>query len=169
MASLPARTAPRSLVAERNRMIILVAGVAWAAAFIHGAVITVHLREYWLFGAFFVIAAILQAGWGAWIYEDPLPNRLRLGAVGNLAVVMVWAVSRTVGLPFGPDAWRPEAVGYVDFMATLDELGIAFMVCALLARPRWFDGVARRQAWESFALTLMVLSVLGALTGVHHH
>ena len=172
MDLVPARIAPpaqRWLTAERNRMIILVAGVSWAAAFVHGGVIATHFEEYWLFGLFFVAVAILQAAWGAWIYKDPRPNRLWLGAVGNLLVVLVWAVSRTAGLPIGPEAWHPEAVGFADVMATLDEVGISAMALGLLARPSLFEGIARRQLWESLALTLMVLSLLGALTGAHHH
>jgi hypothetical protein len=172
MAYMPARIAPpaeRSLVGERNRMIILIAGVSWAVAFVHGAVTSAHFDEYWLFGLFFVAVAILQFAWGAWVYQDPRPERLWLGALGNLLVVLVWTASRTVGLPFGPDAWQPEAVGFVDLMATLDEVGIALMAVGLLLEPRAFEGVARRQLWESLALTLMVLSVLGALVGAHHH
>jgi hypothetical protein len=172
MAYMPARIAPsaeRSLVRERNRTIILIAGVSWSAAFVHGAVTGAHFAEYWLFGLFFVAVAILQFAWGAWVYQDPRPERLWLGAVGNLLVVLVWTASRIVGLPLGPDAWHPEAVGFVDVMATLDELGIVLMAVGLLLKPRAFEGVARRHLWESFALILMVLSVLGALVGAHHH
>jgi hypothetical protein len=172
MDLVPARIAPpaqRWLAAERNRMIILVAGVSWAAAFVHAAVTTAHFDEYWLFGLFFVAVAILQGAWGAWIYKDPRPGRLWLGAVGNLLVVLVWTISRTVGLPLGPEAWHPEAIGFVDAMATLDEGGISAMALGLLVRPSLFEGVARRQLWESLALALMVLSLLGALTGAHQH
>jgi hypothetical protein len=172
MAHVPARIAPpaqRWLAGERNRTIILVAGVSWAAAFAHAGVAPAHFDEYWLFGVFFVVVAALQFAWGAWVYQDPRPGRLLLGAAGNLLVVLVWTLSRTVGLPFGPETWHPEAVGFVDVMATLDELGIAAMALALLARPGFFEGVARRQLWESLALALMVLSLLGALAGAHHH
>jgi hypothetical protein len=136
MAYVPARMAPaaeHSLEAERSRMIILIAGVSWAAAFVHGAVIADHFAEYWLFGLFFGVVAILQFGWGAWIYQDPRADRLWLGAIGNLAVVLVWTVSRTVGLPLGPGTWHPEAIGFADMMATLDEVGIAVMAIELLS------------------------------------
>jgi hypothetical protein len=172
MAYMPACFSPpaqRSLADERNRIIILVAGVSWAAAFVHGAVTSAHFAEYWLFGVFFVVVAMLQFGWGAWIYQDPRPERLWLGAIGNLLVLLVWTLSRTVGLPLGPGAWHPEAIGFADMMATLDEVGIAVMGIGLLVRPRLLDGIAKRQLWESLALTLMVLSLLGAMTGAHHH
>ena len=170
MAYMPASLAPparRSLAGERNRIIILVAGVSWAAAFVHGAVTSAHFAEYWLFGVFFVLVAVLQFGWGAWIYRNPGADRLWVGAIGNLLVVLVWTLSRTVGVPLGPEAWHPEAIGFVDMMATLDEVGIAIMALGLLGGPRFFDGIAKRQLWESLALTLMVLSLLGALTGAH--
>ena len=38
--------------------------------------------------------------------------------VANGAMVEVWAVSRTTGLPVGPDPWMPEALGALDLLAT---------------------------------------------------
>ena len=45
-------------------------------------------------------------------------RRLPVGMVANGAMVAVWAVSRTTGLPVGPDPWMPEALGALDLLAT---------------------------------------------------
>ena len=48
---------------------------------------------------------------------------LRLGLVVNAAVVAVWIVSRTTGLPVGPSPGTPEPFGGADLAATGFELG----------------------------------------------
>ena len=55
----------------------------------------------------------------------PSRRLLLAGAIGNLAIASVWLVSRTVGLPLGPEAWEPEAIHVADIVATLDEVASA--------------------------------------------
>lgn len=142
------------------------AGLSFGAALVHGSVIVEHFREYWLFGLFFAIVTPLQLGWAEAVRRSPGDRRLlAVGAAGNLAVVGVWAASRLVGLPFGPEAFEPEGIGFKDVLATLDELGLAALALVLLARdgadplPSWTLVVA----WFGVAVSLLV-----ALTGVGH-
>src|SRR5205085_1661332 len=115
------------------------------SSLIHAVVIAVHFEEYWLFGACFAVAACLQAIWTAQVWSGPLTPRLLVaGAVGNGALALVWAISRTVGLPLGPRPWRPEAVGAVDVLSTLDELAAVGLAAAALACMR--QGRARLPA-----------------------
>lgn len=51
---------------------------------------------------------------------------LRVGVLVNVGTIAVWAVSRTVGLPFGPNAGVPEPVSRIDLAAGVLEV----MVCA---------------------------------------
>ena len=100
-----------------------------ASSLIHAAMIAEHFEEYWLFGIFFAIAAVGQALWMAQVYSDRLNPRLLLaGAAGNAALIVVWALSRTVGMPLGPDAWQAEAVSAVDVLSTVDELFAVILV-----------------------------------------
>lgn len=123
-----------------------------------------HFEEWWLAGVFFVVVTALQLGWGALVYRRPDRLVLAAGAVGNVLVAAVWAVSRTVGIPLGQEAWHPEPVGAIDALATLDELVIAGLVVALLSRrrpaagPTWIVGYV-----------LLIASLLAALLGGHHH
>jgi len=66
----------------------------------------------------------------------PGHRRLLLaGAIGNGVVIAIWLVSRLVGLPFGPDAFTPEAVSFKDLLATYDEV-VVVLLCALVLRGR---------------------------------
>jgi len=56
--------------------------------------------------------------WAVVVVGSPSPGVYRLGMVANGAMVAVWAVSRTTGLPVGPDPWMPEALGALDLLAT---------------------------------------------------
>ena len=142
----------------------MAAGLSWAAAIIHAVVIPAHFREWWLFGVFFVVVAAFQLAWGARAYTRPRPWLLRGGALVNVAVAAVWVVSRTVGVPAGPEPWEREAVGFIDVMATLDELAIAALAWAVVSGRR----PPRLPAWAVF-YPLAVLSVLGAMLGGGHH
>ena len=120
-----------------------------------------HFREYWLFGLLFAIVAPLQIVWAALVQRHPANRRVLIaGAVANVVVAAIWLVSRTTGLPIGPDAGTPEAVGVKDVLATADELGLALVVAAVLRRP-----APPRLA--ALAWTLAGASAIGALLPGH--
>jgi hypothetical protein len=104
------------------------------AGLVHLAVVQEHLDEWWLFGVFFAAVGAAQIGWAvAALARDraPFPHVV---LYGNLAVVLLWAVTRTVGLPVGPEPWQAEAAGRPDVLCALLEVGVAV---ALLAAARW--------------------------------
>ena len=132
-----------------------------AAAVVHALVAVPHLEEYAPFGVLFLTAAVAQAGWAALVAGAPSRRLLRIGVLLNAAIVAAWALSRTVGLPAGPERWSPEPVGAMDMAATGFELGVivasAFLLTSgFLVRASRID--VRRVA---------VLATLGAaaLTG----
>ena len=115
-------------------MIRAAAALTAAAALIHGSVIAAHFREYWLFGLFFALVTPLQLTWGWAVTRGPAPPRALLvaGAAGSAGIVALWIVSRTAGLPFGPESGSAEVVGYKDVLATACELGTAALVAVHL-------------------------------------
>jgi hypothetical protein len=163
---LPAARPTSAEGSDQARMLLSAAILSCAAALIHAAVIPSHFEEYWGFGTFFVVVAILQLAWAELVRRgDPDRRILILGAVGNLLVALIWLVSRTVGLPFGPGAGQAEGVGFQDVLATLDEIGIALLVAAiLLPGMRRPSGAVLALAW-----TLAALSIVGAFLGGHTH
>jgi hypothetical protein len=164
------RTAASSAAEE---LALLAALLVLASSLIHAVVIAVHFEEYWLFGVCFAVASVLQAMWTARVYAGPLSRRLLVaGAVGNGALALVWAVSRTVGLPVGPQPWQPEAVGAVDVLSTLDELLAVVLVGGALAcirsrRPKIARPLLRLAT--AVAGVLFLYSVLSPFADGHHH
>lgn len=63
--------------------------------------------------------ALTQLAWALLVVVLPPSSRLYLaGAAGNAVVAATWLVTRTTGLPLGPEAGEPEAVGIADTVAT---------------------------------------------------
>jgi hypothetical protein len=115
------------------------AGVAWASAgagLIHLAVCPSHFKEATAFGLFFAAAAAAQLWWAAAVWRNPTQRLLTIGAVGNAAVLALWLVTRTVGLPFGPEPGVAEAVGGPDLFAGVVELYIVAVVAVGLTARR---------------------------------
>jgi hypothetical protein len=110
------------------------------AGLVHAAVIREHWSERAVYGVFFAVVAAGQLGWGlAALARDraPFPGRV---AAANGALIALWALTRTVGLPFGPDAGTPEAVGAADLGAVALQgilvVAVAVGGLALLGVPR---------------------------------
>ena len=105
----------------------------------------------------------LQLAWAEAVRRRPGDRRLlAAGAAGNLAVAGVWAMSRVVGVPVGPERFEAEPVGLKDVLATLDELAIAALVALLLLRR------GESPAVVACAWVLVVVSVLAAFLGGHY-
>lgn len=105
------------------------------AATIHFAVFDQHLDEYWLFGVFFALSGLAQLTFAALVLARPSTLLYAAGALGNAAIIVLWIVSRTAGLPLGPDAGTAEAVGVPDVVATVLEALLVVGCTASLARP----------------------------------
>jgi hypothetical protein len=100
------------------------------------------------------------------------PSRLLLvGAlIGNAIVVVVWIVSRTVGLPLGPEAWAVEPASFLDVLSTFLEIGIVAGVATVLSRPSLARDVGRGGvAVGALALLLIALTTAGVASGGKGH
>jgi hypothetical protein len=105
-------------------LVIPLVVLSLGAAAIHFGVISEHFAEWWAAGAFFIVVGWFQAFWAVLLAVRAGRTVGAVGALGNAAIVGVWLVSRTVGLPFGPEAGVPESVGLADAAATLLEVGL---------------------------------------------
>ncbi|MGH2829440.1 MAG: hypothetical protein ACRDJM_03045 [Actinomycetota bacterium] len=147
------------------------ATLSLGAAAIHFAVTADHFDEYWLSGVFFVVAAWLQTLWAVVIVTRRERSLLQVGALGNAMIVAVWVVSRTSGLPFGPDAGESQAVGLTDFAATAFESLIVLGALLLAFRPPARPASKRWLLLGTLTLALAVISLtsvsLALLRGAH--
>jgi len=114
--------------------VLTLARLSAAAAAIHSAVSAEHFEEAFIYGAFFLAASSAQAGWAVVIAYRPNRALLLVGAAGNAAIIVLWILTRTVGLPVGPQPWHPEAIGTLDLISTLLELAIVLCAATLIAR-----------------------------------
>ena len=152
----------------KNAILIAAVTASLGAAGIHFAVIEEHLAEYALFGFLFLGLAWFQALWSFLFFVRQSRLRAWLGIVLNLGAVAVWVMSRTTGLPIGPDPWKPEVVGALDVAASLLELVVVACVIALVApRTRAISSSTRvRSGWLVLAISSAAVIVVTALAFV---
>ena len=115
-------------------VLALAAAGSVAAAGVHVAVCPEHYGENWLYGAFFTVTATAQLVWAALLMFRPDPRVVRAGLVATLALIGLWAVTRTAGLPFGPERGEVETVGALDVIATTCELVVVMAAGWALTR-----------------------------------
>jgi hypothetical protein len=113
--------------------IVVAAGLSAAAAVIHVAVCPEHFREGLLYGVFFAVTAGCQLGWSMLTCVRYSSWLASAGLLGNAAIVSLWAVTRTVGIPLGPEAGEVERLGVLDLLTAGFEIGVVAL-CALAIR-----------------------------------
>jgi hypothetical protein len=129
------------------------------AGAIHIAVIQAHFDEYWAFGLFFAAAAWLQILWAIWVVARP-GRLVALTGIGiNGAITAVWVVSRTVGVPLGPEPGMAEPAEFVDIAATSLQVLVILGALGLLSR-----GAMRREVGRGVLVSSTV--VLGLSVAV---
>jgi hypothetical protein len=144
-----------------------------AAGGFHMAALRSHQSPWW-YAVFFGATAALQLfGSGALLLR---PTRLVQRAVvaSSLAVLAIWALARTTGLPFGPEAGMRHDLGVLDGLCAAVE--VAVIVGLLLPSPaRWvpvIGGVRHRLAVAAVAVAFAVSASGGfavAETPDEHH
>jgi hypothetical protein len=170
---------PLALALSRSsaRLTAIAVGLASAGAgAIHFAVIRDHLDEYWFYGLFFIVTALIQLVWATAIVVRPTTLLLALGIVVNAGIIASWVVTRTVGLLIGPSADEVEPVALADALATGFEAAIVLGALFLVVRdakrhtllpPRRAEALIWLLALVTAgATTLGLLSAIGAAPGV---
>ncbi|HET7416894.1 MAG TPA: hypothetical protein VFJ61_04620 [Solirubrobacterales bacterium] len=120
--------------ALRHRM-PCVAALGVTAA-IHAAAVPGHVNEWPAAGVFFAVLALAEVALAAAVAVRPSRPTMAAGATVSVASAALWAMSRTVGLPVGPQPFAPEAVATPDVVATALEGVAAYLCTRLAAMPR---------------------------------
>lgn len=153
----------------------VVAACALGAAAIHFGFAPDHFGESRFHGAFFFLAGWAQLAFALAVILRPTRAVMRVGIALNGAIVLLWFVSRTVGMPFGDEPWVAEAVNFPDVLATVLELG------AITGSYLLLTGRLSRRALPRAMVTVggvaLVIALVGlttasvapALSGGHSH
>ena len=113
----------------------------WAASLtietglLHAIACSDHFREWWGYGVFFLAVALCQIIGGTALLVTSSRGLYLTGIVGMAVVLAVWAASRTVGVPIGPDGGGPEPIGLLDGACSLLEATVICVLLRLLRRP----------------------------------
>ena len=116
-----------------NRWIL--ASFSAAAGIVHVVMAPSHLGASNLEGGGFLVSAWLQLALAVALVARPSRWVLRSVVVVNAALVAVWALSRTAGLPFGAHADHPETVSFVDGSCVAFELLLVALAGLWLWQP----------------------------------
>jgi hypothetical protein len=143
---------------DRQRGVLpAVAALSLMAGLIHLWVTPEHFEEWWGYGAFFLVAAVAQVLYVPLLIRWPNRTVLLLGIVGNSAIVLLYLLTRVVGIPlFGPEAGEIEGVGIIDVCATMSEAAIVVALGGLVLM-----GIARERA-TLIGLILSAMLLVGA-------
>jgi hypothetical protein len=159
--------APGRTVPMHTPLAIIAAALSLAAAGIHFAVIKEHLEEWVLFGFLFFALGWFQLVWAQVYLVWPRPSVAAAAIVVNLGAVLVWAMSRTVGMPIGPEAWTPEQIGFPDLLATSLEIGIIGLMLPTLLRGRFAPALDEQvPVQKAFVLAAFMVVAVGLLTAM---
>jgi hypothetical protein len=132
-----------------------------SAALIHVMAGAHHFAEWWLFGVGFMVMAAAQAVSAASLALSAARPALVAAVVLNAAIILLWAWSRTFGLPIGPEAGSAEEIGVADVMASATE---AIIVAGAIASLRG----ARATTLSRLSTAAMLAFAAGAFTGFGH-
>lgn len=147
--------------------LVIASTAAAGSALVHFAVAPDHFAEWWGFGLFFVLCAEVQLGWALLLGRTRNERMLTVGLAGSLSLVAVWVLSRTAGLPFGPEAGVPEAIAVPDLVSVALELLTAAACAWALLVPNRVAGrvgplVRVLGLVLTIALTAWALGAIGA-------
>jgi hypothetical protein len=127
----------RGVLRASRTLVYATAALSLFAGYIHVAYVDSHLQEWWAYGAFFIAAANMQVLFAALLVRWPRPWLPYAGIAGNLAIIAMYVVTRTSGIPLGPHRRVVEDAGATDWLTTAAQVAIIVALLAMLeGRPR---------------------------------
>lgn len=166
VAGAPPAKALSPASSEQSGSLLVAAVCTAGAGVLHARVIAQHLQESWLFGLFFIVSAVLQLAWAGAILWRPNRLLLTVGLIVNAAIVAIWVLSRTIGLPLGPDLWIREAVAAPELLATGLEVVSVATLYAILRRGSAPRPTLRQTSKPSRAAAGVVVFAVSATLSV---
>ncbi|MEW6471546.1 MAG: hypothetical protein AB1679_04695 [Actinomycetota bacterium] len=152
---------------------VAAAGLLAAAGGLHLAALPEHLQVSTVAGAFFAVTAAAQLLGAVVVATRPSSRTIAAVVAGNVAVLIMWAMSRTTGLPTGGELRVREPLGLLDGLATAAE--ILVVLTGLAAIVRRSASASRRPGGKRLAFGLALAWGISGGAGLaladdgHHH
>lgn len=135
---------------ESKNLLSGAAGLSIGAAIVHGIVTPEHFEEWWGYGTFFMMAALVQLFYGLLLVFQPWqPDPIRgtkgfparylywEGIIGNGFLIVLYLVTRIFGIPFfGPEAGEVELVSTISLISKVIDSTLVVALIILLRRSR---------------------------------
>jgi hypothetical protein len=115
-----------------NRWLFIASLLSAASAIIHAYFMPEHFEAWIGYGLFFLAASVSQVLLALCLLAfRPVPRWvLWAGILGNAAILAMWLLTRTIGVPLGPEAGEIEPIGALDLGSKIAEVGL--MVCLVM-------------------------------------
>jgi hypothetical protein len=140
--------------------VLVAAALSLLAATVHAGLTPHHFQESALLGAGFGLAAAGQTAWTIAAVRGSGATWLpRSGLWLNGAVLLAYALSRTVGLPVGAGPWTAEPIGALDGLTAAAEVACGLLLVA--RAPRWAEGAGVATAAALICLLVSGMAVHG--------
>ena len=139
----------------------LAAALAGAGA-IHMAMVPGHMSEWAPEGVAFIVTAWVQLGLALALVLRPRRSLVVAALVTSAAFVVAWAITRTVGPPFGPGSGVAEPASFVDGVCVVLEAVVVVAAAVALWRPRLAEGWSPRATYLAAAVPVAAL-LLGSV------
>lgn len=127
------RGAAKSGTLGANAAVYAGTALLMVAGLVHLWMMPGHFGDWWAYGTFYLGAALMQGLFAVALLRWPAQRLAFLGVWINLGIVLVYMLSRTSGIPFGPHAGVAEAAGALDMVATASEVGVIVLLVSLLS------------------------------------
>ena len=153
MSAMPTSTPAAPVVRIGRGTVAAACVLSLVAAGVHMLVTPEHFAAWWGYGMFFVLVANAEIALACLLVLHPSRWVLHAGVWSTMATLLMYFVSRTAGIPLGPDTGMVEEVETLGLIATVAEAGMLVAFVAMLAdRER--------------SLSLTLLAIVGAVLWV---
>jgi hypothetical protein len=135
----------------------LLAVLSIGAATIHLVMVPAHAGEWLPEGLAFALSGWFALAFAVAVVAKPSKRWLEIGLAANLVFIAAWAVTRFVGMPFGPESGTKEVAGLVDLTCVGLEAALVLACAVLMNKPRLGEHL------ETGALVMASIIPLGVI------
>jgi hypothetical protein len=144
-------------LSQRTAVRLVLAAASVGAGAIHLTVAGAHYEEWRPLGVAFVAAGAFQLLWAAFVALRDSRSALLAGGAISMGFIGVYLLSRTIGLPLGPESFEAEPLGAADLLCCALELPVAVGALLLARRPRCLRRPLGRRWTLGFVAALVLV------------